>query len=91
MRPFSCVTVVWFSFFQANIFLGMQMDIRKREDIHSRSSVRVLEAQNNLYSAIIGEKVCMKIGDGSWCPTGREWTLATSGQRYAVWEKSEKK
>ncbi|PPD88961.1 hypothetical protein GOBAR_DD14097 [Gossypium barbadense] len=63
------------------------MDIRRRQDIHSRSSVRILESQHNLYSAIIAEKVCMKIGDGSWCPTGREWALATSGHRYAVWQK----
>ncbi|KAK8647088.1 hypothetical protein V6N13_120845 [Hibiscus sabdariffa] len=63
------------------------VNIRKRQDIHSRSSLRILESQNNLYSAMIGDKVCMKIGDGSWCPTGREWTLATSGHRYAVWQK----
>ncbi|KAL6995936.1 putative alpha-amylase 2 [Sarracenia purpurea var. burkii] len=61
------------------------MDIRKHQDIHSRSSVRILEAQPNLYAAIIGNKLCMKIGDGSWCPAGREWNLATSGHRYAVW------
>lgn len=67
--------------------LCLQINIRKRQDIHSRSSIGILEAQPNLYSAIIGEKVCMKIGDGSWCPTGREWTLATCGHRYAVWQK----
>uniref|UniRef100_A0A2N9FLH0 Alpha-amylase n=1 Tax=Fagus sylvatica TaxID=28930 RepID=A0A2N9FLH0_FAGSY len=63
------------------------MDIRKRQDIHSRSSIRILEAKPNLYSAIIGENLCMKIGDGSWCPTGREWTLAACGHGYAVWQK----
>ncbi|KAL2895429.1 putative alpha-amylase 2 [Bienertia sinuspersici] len=44
------------------------IDIRKQQDIHSRSPIRILEAQPNLYSAIIGEKLSMKIGDGSWCP-----------------------
>ncbi|RWR90644.1 putative alpha-amylase 2 [Cinnamomum micranthum f. kanehirae] len=63
------------------------LDIRRSQDIYSRSSIRILEAQSNLYSAIIGEKLCMKIGDGSWCPSGREWKLATSGHRYAVWHK----
>ncbi|XP_077231517.1 putative alpha-amylase 2 isoform X1 [Tasmannia lanceolata] len=63
------------------------MDIRKRQDIHSRSSIKILEARSNLYSAIIDEKLCMKIGDGSWSPSGTEWTLATSGDRYAVWQK----
>ncbi|KAL8150070.1 putative alpha-amylase 2 [Apium graveolens] len=63
------------------------IEIRKRQDVHSRSSIRILEAQSNVYAAIIGEKLCMKIGEGSWCPAGREWTLATSGNRYAVWQK----
>lgn len=70
-----------------SIWTCVQIDIRKHQDIHSRSSIRILEAQPNLYSAIIGEKVCMKIGDSSWCPTGREWTLATCGHRYAIWHK----
>ncbi|XP_072987661.1 probable alpha-amylase 2 [Typha latifolia] len=63
------------------------MDIRKLQDLHSRSTIKIVEARSNLYSAIIGEKVCMKIGDGSWCPNGKEWKLATSGHRYAVWHK----
>lgn len=65
------------------------IDIRKQQNIHSRSSIRILEAQPNLYSAIIGEKLSMKIGDGSWCPAGKEWKLATSGHRYAVWHKGD--
>eukprot|EP00262_Sarcandra_glabra_P006628 TRINITY_DN1898_c0_g1_i1.p1 TRINITY_DN1898_c0_g1~~TRINITY_DN1898_c0_g1_i1.p1 ORF type:complete len:418 (+),score=62.92 TRINITY_DN1898_c0_g1_i1:519-1772(+) len=63
------------------------INIRKHQDIHSRSSITILEAHPNLYSAVIGDKVCMKIGDGSWCPSGKEWKLATSGHRYAVWHK----
>ncbi|KAG9442169.1 hypothetical protein H6P81_018023 [Aristolochia fimbriata] len=63
------------------------MNIRRSQDIHSRTSIRILEARSDLYSAVIGEKLCMKIGDGSWCPSGNEWTLETSGQRYAVWRK----
>ncbi|TMW96272.1 hypothetical protein EJD97_007641 [Solanum chilense] len=61
--------------------------IRRNQGIHSRSSIRIIEAQPNLYAATIDDKVSMKIGDGSWCPAGKEWTLAISGHRYAVWEK----
>lgn len=68
------------------ILFFLQIDIRKHQDINSRSSVKILEARSDLYSAIIGENLCMKIGDGSWCP-GTEWTLATYGCRYAVWQK----
>ncbi|XP_011628934.1 probable alpha-amylase 2 isoform X1 [Amborella trichopoda] len=63
------------------------MDIRKQQGIYSRSPIRILEAHHNLYCAMIGDEVCMKIGDGLWCPSGREWKLATSGHRYAVWHK----
>lgn len=63
------------------------MDVRRRNDIHSRSTVRILEAQPNVYAAEIGEKVCMKIGDGSWCPNDQGWALATCGDNYAVWQK----
>nr|GMD03787.1 probable alpha-amylase 2 [Ipomoea batatas] len=63
------------------------IDIRRNQGINSRSSIRILEAQPNVYAAIIGEKICVKIGDGSWCPAGAEWRLATSGHRYAIWQK----
>ncbi|XP_076934755.1 putative alpha-amylase 2 [Bidens hawaiensis] len=63
------------------------IQIRKQQGINSRSSIRIIEAQANLYAAIIGEKVCMKIGSGSWCPIGPEWKLAAHGHQYAVWHK----
>ncbi|KAL9264190.1 putative alpha-amylase 2 [Drosera capensis] len=63
------------------------IQIRKLQDIHSRSSIIIHEAQANLYAATIGVKITMKIGDGSWSPAGKEWKLATSGHRYAVWTK----
>ncbi|KVI05159.1 Alpha amylase [Cynara cardunculus var. scolymus] len=65
----------------------MEIYVRKQQDITSRSSIRILEAQANLYAAIIGEKLCMKIGSGSWCPKGPEWKLAVHGHQYAVWHK----
>jgi alpha-amylase len=67
--------------------LFTQMQIRKCQDIHSRSSIKILEVRSDLYSAIIDDKLCMKIGDGSWCPSDPEWMLAVSGDRYAVWHK----
>ncbi|KAJ3706802.1 hypothetical protein LUZ61_010507 [Rhynchospora tenuis] len=63
------------------------MEIRRSQDIHSRSTIKIIEARPDLYSAIIEDKLCMKIGDGSWSPSGDEWKLATSGNRYAVWHK----
>lgn len=61
--------------------------IRKQQNINSRSSIIILKAESNLYAAIIGEKLCMKIGSGSWSPTSAEWKLAAHGHQYAVWQK----
>jgi len=38
-------------------------------------------------SAIIDNKVAVKIGPGSWSPSG-SWNLALSGSNYAIWTKS---
>lgn len=61
--------------------------VRKRNGIHSTSAVDIKAAQGNLYAAEIDGNVAMKIGPGSWSPAGSGWTLAASGNNYAVWEK----
>ncbi|KAJ7545512.1 hypothetical protein O6H91_09G123200 [Diphasiastrum complanatum] len=63
------------------------VSIRRRKNLHSRSPVKILEANSSIYAAMIEEKVCMKLGEGDWCPQEPNWSLATSGQSYAVWEK----
>ncbi|MEL6696369.1 MAG: alpha-amylase C-terminal beta-sheet domain-containing protein [Bacteroidota bacterium] len=64
------------------------IDIRKRNGLTSTSSLSIKAANWNLYAAEIDGKVAMKIGSGSWSPSGSGWTLAASGTDYAVWEKS---
>jgi len=84
----NCIIVSPVSYFYLSKLLTcVQIDIRKSQDIHSRSTIRILEAQPNLYAALIEEKLCMKIGDSSWCPSDGGWILATSGDNYAVWHK----
>lgn len=68
----------------------LQIEIRKRQDLHSRSKVEILQADDNVYAAMIDQKVCMKIGDGDWCPSGGDWELATCGQSYAIWQKPQR-
>lgn len=63
------------------------MEIRKDAGIHSTSTLDIKAAQGNLYAAEIDDKVAMKIGPGSWSPSGNDWTLAASGTDYAVWTK----
>ena len=64
------------------------MDIRKKAVVTSTSRMLVLAATNELYAAVVdGEKqrVVLKLGKNwGWNP-GAGWTLAASGERYAVW------
>ncbi|KAG6542753.1 hypothetical protein Mapa_015828 [Marchantia paleacea] len=62
------------------------MQIRKKNGVHSRSSVRILEANDSVYAASIDGRLSVKLGDGNWDP-GWGWNVATSGQSYAVWER----
>ncbi|KAH8935240.1 hypothetical protein BDL97_17G019100 [Sphagnum fallax] len=63
------------------------ISIRKWQGVHSRSKVEILEANSSVYAAMIDNKVCMKLGEGDWCPCWDDWQLATSGQSYAIWQK----
>ena len=49
--------------------------------IVSDSTVSVQKAEANLYAALVGDTLAMKIGSGSWSPDGDDWTLAASGNR----------
>ncbi len=64
------------------------IQIRKANGIHSTSTLSIQSSQNNLYAAIIDNKVAMKIGSGNWSPSGTEWILAASGTDYAIWTKT---
>tara|TARA_B100000745_G_scaffold135650_1_gene88659 strand:+ start:5347 stop:7317 length:1971 start_codon:yes stop_codon:yes gene_type:complete len=83
-------TVYWPHYFD----WGMKDDIktliniRKSNGIHSESSPNIREAKQGLYAATIEDKVAVKLGHLEWDP-GSEYTLAASGQNWAVWTKSD--
>ena len=62
--------------------------VRKNAGITSTSYVQIISATNGLYAALVTgktQRVAMKMGsDWNWQP-GTGWTLATSGEKYAVW------
>ncbi|KAG8663226.1 alpha-amylase 3, chloroplastic isoform X2 [Manihot esculenta] len=64
--------------------------LRNRKKIHCRSTVKITEAERDVYAAIIDEKVAMKIGPGHYEPQSgsRRWSLAIEGNDYKVWEAS---
>lgn len=61
--------------------------IRKANGLQAGSTLNIQAASNNLYAAIIDNKVAMKIGSDNWTPSGTGWILKTSGNNYAVWDK----
>ena len=63
--------------------------IRKRNNIINNSNLNIVTAQNNLYAAIIDNKIAVKIGSGNWQPTGLDWIIAHSGNDFAIWEKQQ--
>lgn len=66
--------------------------IRKEAGINSVSPVNVVAAGKDLYAALItGDKqeVAVKLGSSfAWNPPGPNWTLAASGNNYAVWTRA---
>lgn len=72
------------------------LSIRKRKGINARSRVTIRRAVGDVYAASIDDKVCVKVGNGSWSPNDERilfdkygevvWEVASSGPGFAVWE-----
>lgn len=64
------------------------LNVRKAAGLSSTSRMAILQATNELYAAVIDgdqQRVILKLGKNwGWNP-GAGWTLATFGERYAVW------
>lgn len=80
--------VYWAHYYDWNLKndINALINIRKSMGIQSESPVSIARAETGLYAAYIGSNVAMKIGPNSWSP-GSGWSLATSGNNYAVWTK----
>ncbi|MNQ26597.1 Glucan 1,4-alpha-maltotetraohydrolase precursor [compost metagenome] len=63
------------------------MAIRKANGINANSSV-VVSNSSSYYTAIIDDKVAVRIGSSSWTPSGTGWIESASGTDYKVWSKS---
>ena len=62
--------------------------MRKFAGITSTSRMAIMSATNELYTAVVDgerQRVILKLGKNwGWNP-GAGWTMALSGDRYAVW------
>eukprot|EP00239_Pterosperma_sp_CCMP1384_P006863 CAMPEP_0197854428 /NCGR_PEP_ID=MMETSP1438-20131217/24657_1 /TAXON_ID=1461541 /ORGANISM="Pterosperma sp., Strain CCMP1384" /LENGTH=767 /DNA_ID=CAMNT_0043469163 /DNA_START=187 /DNA_END=2490 /DNA_ORIENTATION=+ len=69
--------------------------LRKKRKLHARSRLKILVARAEFYSAVIDDKVVMKIGPGDWSPNQHpetmmedsRWEIACSGDNFAVWDR----
>ncbi|KAK4263408.1 hypothetical protein QN277_028819 [Acacia crassicarpa] len=69
--------------------IGSLISIRKRNNIHCRSTVQILKAERDVYAAVVDEKLAMKIGPGHFEPPTRSsggWSLTCEGRDYKLWE-----
>ncbi len=67
--------------------IDAMIKIRKDNGLSSTSNLNIVTATNNLYAAIIDDKVAMKLGSDNWSPSGAGWTLKLSGTGFAIWAK----
>ncbi|MCI9846541.1 starch-binding protein [Flavobacterium pectinovorum] len=67
--------------------IDSMIKIRKDNGLSSTSSLNIVAATNNLYAAIIDNKVALKLGSDNWTPSGTGWTLKLSGTNFAIWDK----
>ncbi len=69
------------------------IEIRRKYGISSKSEVVVQRAYNDVYAAIVGKKVAVKIGPGDYSPNSgdsKAWEMLHSGKNFAVWGLGEK-
>jgi alpha-amylase len=80
--------VFWSHFFDYGPAIQAQiralLRIRKAQRLSRDSAVEIVAARPDLYAAVVDGLVAVKLGPASWSP-GAEWSLATSGNDYAVW------
>ena len=82
-------TVYWPHYFDWGADLrgkiGSLVSIRRQQGITSTSSIQVETAENGRYAAIVNGNTAVKIGPWGWSPGGGGWSLASSGNDWAVW------
>ena len=66
--------------------IGALVAVRRQQGITATSSVSVKTAENGRYAAVVNGNTAVKIGPWAWSP-GAGWTLASSGNDWAVWTK----
>ena len=82
----------WTHYFDFNLKdkINELIKIRKRNQLKNVSELNIVQATQNLYAAIIDNKVALKIGNDSWSPSGSDWKLVANTDGYMIWEREVK-
>ncbi|MBF0499796.1 MAG: alpha-amylase [Candidatus Riflebacteria bacterium] len=67
------------------------MDIRRDYGITSGSVLKIEKAEQGLYAAFIDGRVAVKLGWGTWAPSGPEFKIIASGDQWTVWGQSSRR
>ena len=65
------------------------LNLRNRFGITCRSTINILDASHDVYSAVIDDKLVIKLGPGDFAPDLARWKIADCGQGWAAWELKE--
>lgn len=81
--------VFWDHFMDTKIKEELQIliNIRKRNKIHSESSLQILEVSDALYVALIDEQLLVRLGEREWSPTTGKWKELAVARDYQIWKK----
>ena len=84
-------SVFWDHYFDWGDDLKNQIKglLRARDDagIHSRSKLEIVAATDQVYAALVGDRLAVKLGHDGWSPSGEGWQQAVSGDAWCVWTK----
>lgn len=82
-------TVFWDHMFEWQHLAGPITELlrlRKESQVHCRSAVKILRAEQSVYAAQIDDALVMKIGPGHFEPDHALWEFACAGVDYCVWK-----
>ncbi len=83
-------TIFWDHLFDWNLGeeIKMLIDIRKQNNIHSDSSLQILEANSNGYIAQIDDRIILKLGENTWTPKDSKWNKKMERKGFQIWKQS---
>ena len=65
--------------------LGGLLKAREAAGVHSRSKLEIVAATDQVYAALVGTRLAVRLGNDGWTPPGDGWAEAVHGDGWIVW------